>query len=65
MTTAPAFTTSFTLSGVRTIEHAIRLDDDAIEMMLDDKHTLVPTLVASEWVIPARQRRSHAELGRR
>lgn len=45
-------------AGVRTIEHGIWLDDDAIEMMLDGKHTLVPTLVAPEWVI------RHANEGR-
>lgn len=37
--------------GVRTIEHGFWLDDDAIEMMLDGGHTLVPTLVAPEWVV--------------
>jgi imidazolonepropionase-like amidohydrolase len=45
-------------AGVRTIEHGIWLDDDAIEMMLDGKHTLVPTLVAPEWVV------RHANEGR-
>src|ERR1051326_5657364 len=45
-------------AGVRTIEHGIWLDDDAIEMMLDGKHTLVPTLVAQEWVV------RHANEGR-
>ena len=44
--------------GVRTIEHGIWLDDDAIEMMLDGKNTLVPTLVAPEWVV------RHAKEGR-
>jgi imidazolonepropionase-like amidohydrolase len=45
-------------AGVRTIEHGIWLDDDAIEMMLDGKHVLVPTLVAPEWVV------RHANEGR-
>jgi len=45
-------------AGVRTIEHGIWLDDDAIEMMLDGQHTLVPTLVAPEWVV------RHANEGR-
>lgn len=45
-------------AGVRTIEHGIWLDDDAIEMMLDGDRPLVPTLVAPRWVI------RHAEAGR-
>lgn len=45
-------------AGVATIEHGIWLDDDAIEMMLDGGHALVPTLVAPLWVI------RHAESGR-
>jgi imidazolonepropionase-like amidohydrolase len=44
--------------GVRTIEHGIWLDGDAIEMMLDGDRRLVPTLVAPLWVI------RHAEAGR-
>src|SRR5438132_1710419 len=44
--------------GVKTIEHGIWLDDDAIEMMLDGDRRLVPTLVAPQWVI------RHAEQGR-
>jgi imidazolonepropionase-like amidohydrolase len=44
--------------GVKTIEHGIWLDDDAIEMMLDGDRRLVPTLVAPQWVI------RHAEKGR-
>ncbi len=44
--------------GVKTIEHGIWLDDDAIEMMLDGDRRLVPTLVAPQWVI------RHAENGR-
>ncbi|TMF88426.1 MAG: amidohydrolase family protein [Chloroflexi bacterium] len=44
--------------GVKTIEHGIWLDEDAIEMMLDGDRRLVPTLVAPQWVI------RHAENGR-
>jgi imidazolonepropionase-like amidohydrolase len=44
--------------GVKTIEHGIWLDPDAIEMMLDGDRRLVPTLVAPLWVI------RHAEAGR-
>lgn len=44
--------------GVKTIEHGIWLDGDAIEMMLDGDRRLVPTLVAPIWVI------RHAESGR-
>jgi imidazolonepropionase-like amidohydrolase len=44
--------------GVSTIEHAIWLDGDAIEMMLDGRNGLVPTLVAPHWVI------RHAEAGK-
>jgi len=45
-------------AGVSTIEHAIWLDGDAIEMMLDGRNGLVPTLVAPHWVI------RHAEAGK-
>jgi imidazolonepropionase-like amidohydrolase len=45
-------------AGVATIEHGIWLDGDAIEMMLDGRRALVPTLVAPLWVI------RHAEQGR-
>lgn len=45
-------------AGVKTIEHGIWLDGDAIEMMLDGDRRLVPTLVAPVWVI------RHAEAGR-
>ena len=45
-------------AGVATIEHGIWLDGDAIEMMLDGGHALVPTLVAPAWVI------RHAEAGK-
>ncbi len=44
--------------GVATIEHGIWLDGDAIEMMLDGRNALIPTLVAPEWVI------RHAEAGK-
>jgi len=44
--------------GVKTIEHGIWLDPDAIEMMLDGDRRLVPTLVAPLWVI------RHAQAGR-
>jgi imidazolonepropionase-like amidohydrolase len=44
--------------GVKTIEHGIWLDGDAIEMMLDGDRRLVPTLVAPLWVL------RHAEAGR-
>lgn len=44
--------------GVKTIEHGIWLDGDAIEMMLDGDRRLVPTLVAPVWVI------RHSEAGR-
>jgi imidazolonepropionase-like amidohydrolase len=45
-------------AGVSTIEHGIWLDGDAIEMMLDGRRALVPTLVAPLWVV------RHAEQGR-
>lgn len=45
-------------AGVSTIEHAIWLDGDAIEMMLDGRNAVVPTLVAPHWVI------RHAEAGK-
>ena len=45
-------------AGVATIEHGIWLDGDAIEMMLDGHHALIPTLVAPRWVI------RHAEAGK-
>lgn len=40
-------------NGVRSIEHGIYLDDEAIEMMLDRGAWLVPTLVAPRGVIEA------------
>ena len=46
------------LGGVKTIEHGIWLDGDAIEMMLDGDRRLVPTLIAPLWVL------RHAEVGR-
>ena len=45
-------------AGVATIEHAIWLDGDAIEMMLDGGNAVIPTLVAPHWVI------RHAEAGK-
>jgi imidazolonepropionase-like amidohydrolase len=45
-------------AGVATIEHGIWLDGDAIEMMLDGRRALIPTLVAPLWVT------RHAEQGR-
>jgi imidazolonepropionase-like amidohydrolase len=45
-------------AGVATIEHAIWLDGDAIEMMLDGGNAVVPTLIAPHWVI------RHAEAGK-
>lgn len=45
-------------AGVATIEHGIWLDGDAIEMMLDGRNALIPTLVAPHWVI------RHAEAGK-
>lgn len=38
-------------AGIRSIEHGIFLDDEAIEMMLDRGTWLVPTLIAPVWVI--------------
>ena len=40
-------------AGIRSIEHGIYLDDEAIEMMLDRGTWLVPTLVAPRGVIDA------------
>ncbi|HEY3142504.1 MAG TPA: amidohydrolase family protein [Acidimicrobiales bacterium] len=40
-------------AGVRSIEHGIYLDDEAIEMMLDRGAFLVPTLMAPRGVIEA------------
>ena len=42
-------------AGVRSIEHGIYLDDEAIELMLEHGAYLVPTLVAPLGV-PARPR---------
>ncbi|MGO2658318.1 metal-dependent hydrolase family protein [Mycetocola reblochoni] len=39
------------LAGARTIEHAIYLDDEAIELMLDRDVVLVPTLTAPRQVL--------------
>jgi imidazolonepropionase-like amidohydrolase len=43
-------------NGVRSIEHGIYLDDEAIGMMLDRGTYLVPTLVAPRGVLEARER---------
>ncbi|PSK99100.1 imidazolonepropionase-like amidohydrolase [Haloactinopolyspora alba] len=40
-------------AGVRSVEHGMYLDDEAIEMMLEAGTFLVPTLVAPHWVIEA------------
>lgn len=38
-------------AGIRSIEHGIYLDDEAIEMMLEKGTWLVPTLIAPVWVL--------------
>ena len=38
-------------AGVRSIEHGIWLDDEAIAMMIANEVFLVPTLVAPQWVL--------------
>jgi imidazolonepropionase-like amidohydrolase len=43
-------------AGVRSIEHGIYLDDEAIEMMIDRRTYLVPTLVAPMGVLEAADR---------
>ena len=40
-------------SGIRSIEHGIYLDDEAIQMMLDHGTYLVPTLLAPRMVVEA------------
>src|SRR5437016_9996392 len=40
-------------AGIRSIEHGIYLDDEAIGLMLDRGTWLVPTLIAPVWVIEA------------
>jgi imidazolonepropionase-like amidohydrolase len=40
-------------AGIRSIEHGVYLDDEAISMMLDEGTYLVPTLVAPQGVISA------------
>jgi imidazolonepropionase-like amidohydrolase len=40
-------------AGIRSIEHGIFLDDEAIGMMLDRGTWLVPTLIAPVWVLEA------------
>jgi imidazolonepropionase-like amidohydrolase len=44
-------------AGIRSIEHGIFLDDEAIEMMLDKGTWLVPTLVAPVSVLEAVEKR--------
>ena len=43
-------------TGIRSIEHGIYLDDEAIEMMIDRGTYLVPTLIAPMSVLEARDR---------
>ncbi len=43
-------------AGIRSIEHGIWLDDEAIELMLDRGTYLVPTLIAPRGVIEAAER---------
>lgn len=43
-------------AGIRSIEHGIYLDDEAIQMMLDAGTYLVPTLIAPKGVIEAVER---------
>ncbi len=43
-------------AGIRSIEHGIYLDDEAIQMMLDAGTYLVPTLVAPQGVLDAVER---------
>jgi imidazolonepropionase-like amidohydrolase len=38
-------------AGIRSIEHGIYLDDEAIELMLEHGTWLVPTLIAPVWVL--------------
>jgi imidazolonepropionase-like amidohydrolase len=38
-------------AGIRSIEHGIYLDDEAIELMLERGTWLVPTLIAPTWVL--------------
>lgn len=43
-------------AGIRSIEHGIYLDDEAIQMMLDAGTYLVPTLIAPQGVLDAADR---------
>ncbi len=43
-------------AGIRSIEHGIYLDDEAIQMMLDAGTYLVPTLIAPRGVVEAAER---------
>ena len=38
-------------AGVRSIEHGVFLDDEAIALMLERGTWLVPTLIAPRWVL--------------
>lgn len=40
-------------NGIRSIEHGIYLDDEAVQMMLDHGTYLVPTLIAPRFVLEA------------
>jgi imidazolonepropionase-like amidohydrolase len=46
------------VAGVATIEHGVFLDDETIQLMLDGRRALVPTLAATVWVL------RHADQGR-
>jgi imidazolonepropionase-like amidohydrolase len=46
------------VAGVATIEHGVFLDDETIELMLEGRRALVPTLAATVWVL------RHADQGR-
>lgn len=43
-------------AGIRSIEHGIFLDDEAIDLMLERGTWLVPTLIAPVWVLGAIER---------
>ena len=46
-------------AGVRSIEHGVFLDDEAIELMLERGTWLVPTLIAPIWVLESVDRGAH------
>ena len=52
-------------AGIRSIEHGIYLDDEAIELMLRRGTWFVPTLVAPQGVLDAVGRRDQPAAGRR